>query len=186
VPVVHAGRHRGPGQGRYGAPPPRHPAAQFGGIRLRRAFVAVIGTLAAADLALSGLLLHEPGGDDGGTPVAATPLPAISIPPPPTAAAPQRTLSPERALRRAAKVRPPVLLGPQDLALALTGYCRATVAGAVGASAHAAGWTCDRPPAAASAVDMDAACRGLYGPHAWSAMLDDTDQQSWRCYRDPA
>jgi hypothetical protein len=185
VPLVQGGRHRGPGQGSYGAPLPRHAAVRFDGIRLRRAFVAVIGTLAAADLVLGGLLLH-PAGDGGGTPVAATSLPSISVPPPPTAAVPERTLSPERGLRQAAKVRPPVLLGPKDLTLSLTAYCRATLVGAVGASAHGAGWTCDHPPAAARAVDMDAACRWLYGPAAWAKLLDAHDQQSWRCYRDPS
>jgi hypothetical protein len=30
------------------------------------------------------------------------------------------------------------------------------------------------------------ACRWLYGPDAWAGMLDDNDQQTWRCYRDPS
>lgn len=157
----------------------------FGHGRLRPALGTAIGALAVTNVILGGLLVHR-AHDDGGTRLAATTLPAISIPIPPTAAAPEFTRPPERAQRQQAKARPAVLLGPKNLAISLTAYCTDTVAGATAASLTADGWACDRPPAAARAVDMDAACRWLYGKHAWSGLLAETDQRSWRCYRDPS
>ena len=143
-----------------------------------------IGMLAVTNLILGGLLVHQ--ADAGGSTRAATPLPTIFIPVPPTAAAPEPARPPERALRQRAKVRPPVLLGPRNLAISLTAYCTDVVAGATAASLTAGGWVCERPPAAARAVDLDAACRWLYGKGARSGMLADTGQRSWRCYRDPS
>jgi hypothetical protein len=149
------------------------------------ALVAVAGTLVAANVVVGAVLVrlsHEA----GVIPVAAAPLPAISVPVPFTTAPPGPTLSPARAQLRHAKVRPPVLLGPKNLATALTAYCTGTVAGATRVRVTPDGWACDRPPAAPKAVNTDAACRWLYGKDAWSGMLDDTDQRSWRCYRDPS
>ena len=150
--------------------------------RLRTVLGAAIGTLVVTNLILGGLLVRRA---DAGVAraLAATPLPAISIPIPPTAAAPEPTPPPERALRQRAKVPPPVLLGPKNLAISLTAYCTDVVTGATAARVTAGGWVCDRPPAAARAVNLDAACRWLYGKHAWAGMLAETDQRSWRCYR---
>jgi hypothetical protein len=164
-------QHRTPGRRRYVA-------------RLRPALGTAIGLLAVTDLILGGLLAHR--AHDDGTANLAAPLPAIFIPVPPTAAAPEPARPPERARRQQAKARPPVLLGPENLAISLTAYCTDTVAGATAARVTAEGWACARPPAAARAVDLDAACRWLYGRDAWSGMLADTDQRSWRCYRDPS
>jgi hypothetical protein len=166
-------QHRVPGHGRYPARP--------GLARLQPVLGAAIITLAVTNVILGGLLVHR--ADGGAANFAAPPLPAISIPVPPTAA-PEPARPPERARRQQAKVRPPVPLGPRNLATALTAYCTDTVAGASAARVTAGGWVCDRAPAAARAVNLDAACRWLYGKDAWSGMLDDTDQRSWRCYRD--
>jgi hypothetical protein len=149
------------------------------------ALVAVIGMLVAANVVVGALLVRL-AHHDGTVPVAAVPLPAISIPIPSSVAPLGRALSPERAQLRQAKVRPPVLLGPKNLAASLTTYCRGTVAGATRARVTADGWACNRPPTTPKAVNTDAACRWLYGKDAWSGMLDDTDQRSWRCYRDPS
>jgi hypothetical protein len=164
-------QHRTPGHGRYLA-------------RLKLTLGTAIGTLAVTNVILGGLLVHR-AHDAGTANLAATPLPAISIPVPPTAT-PEPIRPPERARRQQAKVRPPVRLGPKNLAISLTAYCTDTVAGATAARVTAGGWACHRPSAAARAVDMDAACRWLYGRDAWSGMLDDADQRSWRCYRDPS
>jgi predicted NBD/HSP70 family sugar kinase len=155
-----------------------------GHARLRPAIGTAIGMLAVTNVLLGGLLMHQ--AHDSSTNLAATPLPAIFIPIPPTAAVPEFTRPPERAQRQQAKARPPVLLGPKNLAISLTAYCTDVVAGATAASVTAGGWVCDRPPAAARAVNMDAACRWLYGKDAWSGMLADTHQRSWRCYRNPS
>jgi hypothetical protein len=165
-------QHRTPGDGQYRT-------------RLRPALGTAIGTLAVTNLILGGLLVHQ-AHDHGTASTLAGTLPAISIPVPPTSAAPEPVRPPERARRQQAKARPPVLLGPKNLAISLTAYCTDTVAGATAASVTAGGWACHRPPAAARAVNMDAACRWLYGRDAWSGMLADTDQRSWRCYRDPS
>jgi hypothetical protein len=146
-------------------------------------FATVIGTLAVMDAILGGLVLR-PAHDDGRTGLAAAPLPRITIPAPPTPAA--RTLAPARAQRQAAKARPPVLLGPAHLAASLTAYCRAQVSGALRAGMTGDGWQCARALVRPVAIDMDAACRWLYGEDAWSGMIDDTDQRTWRCYRDPS
>ena len=165
-------QHRTPGHGRYLA-------------RLKLTLGTAIGTLAVTNVILGGLLVHR-AQDDATANLAAAALPVISIPVPPTAAAPEPARPPERARRQQAKVRPPVRLGPRNLAISLTAYCTDMVAGATAARVTAGGWACDRPSAAGRAVDMDAACRWLYGPAAWAKLLDAHDQLSWRCYRDPS
>jgi hypothetical protein len=182
VPQVQAGRHRGSGHARYATAPPRH-ATGAPGRRLRPAFIAVIATLAVTDALLGGLLLHQSGAGLGPA-VAAVQLPRITVPAPATPAG--RTEAPQRAQRQTAKVRPPVLLGPKSLATSLTAYCRAEIIGAPAAVVTGDGWQCDRVVARPVMIDMDAACRWLYGAQAWSGMSDDTDQQTWRCYRDPS
>ena len=135
--------------------------------------------LAVGALALAAGLLAQHLGD--GTPVARTHLPTISITPPPPAE--RHTLSRYRAVRQAAKARPPVLLGPRRLSISMISYCEAATTRSTGASPTADGWRCDRPTAP-QMIDMDAACRWLFDENAWAGMLDDDDAQTWRCYRD--
>jgi hypothetical protein len=144
--------------------------------------VAVVGTLAAADVALGALVLQH-GRDVTDNTVAATPLPTVSNPPPPT----RRPAQPApRGERRRSKVRPPVLLGPRHLAASLSAYCTDTVSGTTGARPTDDGWACNRLFVSDRAINMNAACRWLYGTEAWAGMLNDDDQQTWRCYRDPS
>jgi hypothetical protein len=187
------GRHRAPGHGRYVAlrrAPARHRAddrtieiPRITGRRLplRVGLLTAIAGLALTDVMLGALPLRH---DQQSAPVAGGPLPAFTIPVPPTAAAPS-TRAARGAQRQRAKARPPVLLGPRDLAASIAAYCTRHVSGATGAKPADDGWQCERPLVRPVAVDMDAACRWRYGPDAWAGMLDDNDQQSWRCYRDP-
>jgi hypothetical protein len=189
VQHVPPGRHRAPGHGRYIAlrrAPVRHRRVTTTN-RPRRAItrigvVAMIGTLTAADVAL-GVLIVQRGRQGTDTTVAAAPGPAIAIPPPP-AGRPARPTP--RGERRRSKVRPPVLLGPRHLAASLAAYCTGTVSAAIRARPTEDGWACDRRFVRDRAIDMDAACRWLYGRDAWAGMLNDDNQQTWRCYRDPS
>jgi hypothetical protein len=131
-----------------------------------------------ANAVVGGLVMHQTG---DGTPVVAAQLPTISIAPPPTAVPAAR--SPQRVERRAAKARPPVLLGPRRLPTAMFAYCEASGTGSTGASAAPDSWQCDRA-SISRMIDMDAACQWLYDADAWAGMLDDDDPQTWRCYRD--
>jgi hypothetical protein len=142
--------------------------------------VVRVGLAVGALAVVAGLLVHHMG---AGTPVAGTHLPAISITPPATAERPAQSQSPYRAVRQSAKARPPVLLGPRRLSLSMISYCEAATTRSIGASPTADGWRCDRPTASPM-IDMDAACRWLFGENAWAGMLDDNNPQSWRCYRD--
>ena len=165
-------------------PPSRHATVRFARLRSQPALVALIGMLAAISAVPGGLLLHQTNEHDS-TPADARPLPAISIPAPRIAAVfPGPAWSPKRAERRQATVRP-VLLGPKNLSGSLTAYCKDTVSAATRARVTPDGWQCGRLVASRS-IGMNAACRWLYHADAWAGMLDDDDQQSWRCYRDPS
>lgn len=188
------GRHRATGHGRYltlRTAAPRHL------ISLTRPHRWPWAVVVAAVLALAAtvpLFLH-----DGGTPQAAVPLPAISIPPPPTVTAnpePPASRPPLRAVAQQRKVSPspspssavpPVLLGPADdagLSQLLSAYCRATVGKHTLALSANGGWMCGRILRDPVPIDMDAACRWRYGSAAWADQIDDTRPAGWRCYRD--
>ena len=181
-PYASTGRHRTDPPGPYR--------------RTRRAFVAVISVLAVVNVVLLGLRLNFSAGPAGRT--EAVPLPTVSGPAPPiTSSGPARSLAPGRAERQVRKPRPAtpsptpsrsataVLLGPVDLQAALTGYCRATYGRlTVAVLTGSDGWQCARPRKKTHGIDMDAACRSLYGSPARADLRDDDDQQSWRCYRD--
>jgi hypothetical protein len=172
------GRHRAPGHGRYASRrPPRHHRTAS---RTRTGLIATIGGLTVANLVLGGLAVHT-----SATPSAPLPLPIFSVPPP-VATVLGPSAAPRGAERQRAKVRPPVLLGPKNLAASLTAYCLDRVSGATGASPGSDTWECDRVLVRPFPIAMDVACRWLYGPDAWAGMLDDNDQQTWRCYRDPS
>jgi hypothetical protein len=169
---VRLGRHRGRGHGRYFGTAPHHSP------RTNRhlGFSITVTSLVVANVVLGGLVAYRtPSGD---VPTASVPLPTIAIPAPSTGNPPTR--APERAQRQRAKPRPPVLLGPASLTLSLTAFCQATVSDTTVATPTGDGWTCD------GSIDMDAACRWLYDDNAWAGMLDDNDQQTWRCYQDPS
>jgi hypothetical protein len=130
-----------------------------------------------ANVVAGGFILHR---EAQRPPVVATqPLPTVTIPVPATAAPSTPAL--HRAERRRAKPRP-IALGTIDVAA----FCVDTLAGISGARSTPDGWDCQRSDGTASAVDMNAACRWEYGSEAWGGMLDDADQKSWRCYRDPS
>lgn len=141
------------------------------------------------------LLLHDPG-----TPQAAVPLPAISLPPPrlpvfspsaPATGRPLRAVAQTRKVpSRPAKPSPsakPVLLGPSGadgLPRLLNDYCRATVGRTTLALSTADGWACGRLARDPVPVDMDAVCRWRYGAAAWADLRDGAGPDGWRCYRD--
>ncbi|MEV8507081.1 hypothetical protein AB0368_20025 [Actinoplanes sp. NPDC051475] len=186
------GRHRATGHGRYltlRTAAPRHL------ISLTRPHRWPWAVVVAAVLALAAtvpLFLH-----DAGTPQAAVPLPAISIPPPvanPVPAASRRPLN-AVAQQRKLSASPsasrssasPVLLGPADdagLPQLLSAYCRATVGRRTLALSANGGWMCGRILRDPVPIDMDAACRWRYGSAAWADQIDDTRPAGWRCYRD--
>jgi hypothetical protein len=214
VPEDVTARHRAGGVGRLLAvrtAAPRHAAPEpftAGAtleIRLprprRRPLALALAVLAVLLLAaVTPLARREPE-----TPQVAVPLPAISVPPPPTAA---RTASPAatrralQAIRQAAKASPApsatptsapattvprVLLGPAsdaDVGPLLASYCRETYGRFSLAVATAESWVCARLGRAVVAVDMDAMCRRRYGDSAWADLGRATDPRSWRCYRD--
>jgi hypothetical protein len=165
---------------------PQHRAGGYGRRLARHAradgrnIVLVLSVLVATAAVVGGLLVHHAADD---TRSSAPPLPKVSIPPPSTAAP---TEPPQRFERQRAKARPPVLLGPTDLATALVGYCKDKVGPGGAATTTADGWRCSRTIASPHPIDMDAACRFFYGEDAWAGMLDDNDPQTWRCYRDPS
>jgi len=153
--------------------------------------------VAAALLALGAtapLILHDPG-----TPQAAVPLPAISIPAPRlpvVSPSPTATKKPLRAVAQTRKIRSPsagpspsarpVLLGPADaggLRRLLNDYCRATVGRTIAVST-ADGWMCGRPARDPVPIDMDAMCRWRYGAAAWADLPGGAGAEGWRCYRD--
>src|SRR5690349_2724219 len=113
------GRHRGTGHGRY-LTHPQHAAP----VDHRLGLGVTIGTLAVANVVAGGLLANR---DDADIPAASRPLPTITVPVPPTTAAPANR-SPHRSERRQAKPRP-VRLGTVDVA----GFCRDAVTGSSGA-----------------------------------------------------
>jgi hypothetical protein len=166
------GRHRGTGHGRY-LTHPRHAAPTDHHIRLG----VTIGTLTVANVVAGGLLVHQDALD---IPAASRPLPTITIPVPPTAAA-SANRSPHRAERRQAKPRP-IRLGTVDLAA----FCRDAMTDSTGARMTPDGWDCERLGGTARAVSMNSACAWQYGSEAWGGMLNDDDQRTWRCYRDPS
>ncbi|MEV4639625.1 hypothetical protein AB0J80_19940 [Actinoplanes sp. NPDC049548] len=196
------GRHRATGRGRYLSlrlAIPRHAAADPTAVAQPRASRWPWAIVVAAFVALGAtvpLLLHDPG-----TPQAAVPLPAVSIPPPPTAAAtPSATRRPLRAVAQARKISPsatpsasrstkaaPVLLGPADdagLPQLLNDYCRANVGRFTLAVSTPDGWACGRLARDPVRIDMDAMCRWRYGDAAWADLPDGAATTGWRCYRD--
>ncbi|GAB1646250.1 hypothetical protein KRMM14A1259_66730 [Krasilnikovia sp. MM14-A1259] len=76
------------------------------------------------------------------------------------------------------------LLGPNNLGQALAGYCESSGGRGTGVGLARDGWYCVQWPDRAWRIDMDAACRQLYGSPVRARLLDSTDQRSWRCYRD--
>ena len=79
----------------------------------------------------------------------------------------------------------PGLLGsPADLAGSLTTYCRRTYGPLTFAVLGRDGWQCAGLFRQPRGIDLNAACRSLYGAGARAEMLKADDQRSWRCYRD--
>ncbi|MEU8230603.1 hypothetical protein AB0C12_13495 [Actinoplanes sp. NPDC048967] len=209
MPIDVTARHRAGGIGRLLAvrtAVPRHAAeapladratVEFRVPRSRRRLLWVPAVLALLLLAAVTPLAFR----GSGTPLAAVPLPTVSVPPPPTwtdPPAPTATHPRLRAVRQAAKLSPaspsaspsapaPVLLGPgadADVGPLVGSYCRATHGRFSLAVAAADTWTCARVGRAGIAVDMDALCRRRYGEAAWADLGRAGDARSWRCYRD--
>ena len=209
MPVDVTARHRAGGIGRLLAvrtAVPRHAAeapfadratVEFRVPRSRRRALWVPAVLALLVLAAVTPFAFR----GSGAPRAAVPLPAVSVPPPPTwtdLPAPTATRPQLRAVRQAAKLSPaapsasssapaPVLLGPgadADVGPLVGSYCRATHGRFSLATATADTWTCARIGRAGIAVDMDTLCRWRYGAAAWADLGRAGDARSWRCYRD--
>lgn len=191
--------HRFPGRSlrvAVGSPAPRHAVTLAAKRQTRRAFIAVIIVLALVNAVLLGLHMRHPA---DGSPGTALPLTWISPAAPPTVLpdsdpgpSPSQVLSVGRAVRQAPRPHPttpspratPVLLGPADLQSALTTYCQTVYEQLTMAFATAGGWECAQFFSPPRPIDMNAACRSLYGSSAWADLLDNNDQRSWRCYRD--
>jgi hypothetical protein len=186
--------HRFPGRSRrvaVGSPAPRHAVTLTATRQIKRAFIAVVALLALVNAVLLGLHMRHPADGSPGTA-----LPWISPAAPPTALpnsspGPSHVVSVGRAVRQVPRPRPttpspsatPVLLGPADLQSALTTYCQTAYGQLTMAFAGADGWECAQFFNRARPIDMNAACRSLYGSSTWADLLDDNDQRSWRCYR---
>jgi hypothetical protein len=174
-------RHRAAGFGRYLSLAPARPrhALPVTDRPLRRDLLA--GGAAAVVLCTAGGALGAVAAnvrDAGTAPVAGVPLPVISFPAPAVPVA----LGAKDAVRQAAKIRPPVYLGPLGVTQ-LTTYCRAHAGAATTAVVIDDGWACGPN---AEPLSMNAVCRWWHGRAAWSGMIDDNDPDTWRCYRDPS
>jgi len=128
--------------------------------------------------------------DDAPAPALALPTFSVAVPP---MATPGSTAPTEREVHRLTRARPttppttppppaeasPVLLGTPDL----TSYCRRTYGLSVAVLGRD-GWQCAGLFRQPRGIDLNAACRSLYGAGARAEMLKADDQRSWRCYRD--
>ena len=115
---------------------------------------------------------------------AAVPAPRISQPAPVLSLpSPYRPKWPTaRAVRQAAKQRPPVLLGTPGQE-ALTRYCPHTTGPYGRAIADGGDWVCRPLFGAPVPIRLGRACRFLYGDRAWGVRTGSGDPQTWRCYR---
>ncbi|RZU53170.1 hypothetical protein EV385_5056 [Krasilnikovia cinnamomea] len=204
-PYEDSGRHRNRSRRPAGAA--EKPVPSAGSSWLRRAVLVALAVTVVIDLTL--IVLHElqsRANEIRAVPVF-VPAPATSSPSPsptPTRAQPRATtrrsahaatvsLTPVRRTpsRTASPTPPPPspsprrtqLLGPDNLGRALAGYCRSTEGRGTAAALTRDGWFCVRLFERPRPIDMDAACRDLYGSAARARQLDASDQRSWRCYR---
>lgn len=176
----------------FGKPAPRHAGSGLVSRQTKRAIGAFLVVLALVNVVL---LVFRLGPPDDDSPARLLPAPAISFPSgsPAATPSPSGTLLLERAVRQTPKpaktsTKPAgpahVLLGPSNLQASLTSYCQQTYSRMSMAYATSRGWQCAQAFGRSRSIDMDAACRWLYDPYAFGYLANDTDPQSWRCYRD--
>jgi hypothetical protein len=185
--------HRARGFGRYVAlrtAAPRHAAGSQArrtgalpriGSRRPGPVYLVAGVLSLLGLSLIGLRVAQV----ESTPRASGPPPRITLPAPVLSMpAPYRPKwSTARAVRQAAKRRPPVLLGRPGPE-ALTRYCRHLI-GPLGQAVPDGGdWICRSLSGVTKQIRIGRACRFLYDDRAWGVPGDTRHPRCWRCYRD--
>jgi hypothetical protein len=178
-------RHRAAGFGRYVSFAPARPRRALPTTAparlMKNVAVAVALCTAGGALGAGAATLRS----DDTAPEAGVRLPVISIP---TPAVPRgeslraKSLGRASAIRQAAKVRPPIYLGPLGAA-ELTKFCRAHAGARTTAVSTDDGWACGP---VAKPLSMNAVCRWWHGSEAWAGMIDDNDPDTWRCYRDPS
>ena len=171
----------------FGKPEPRHAGATLVSRRTKRIFGAVLVGVVLINVVV---LLFRIGHRANAAPTMVLPLPAASFPA--ATPSPSGSLSLRRTVRQTTKPKATkastgpahVLLGPDNLQAALSTYCQWSYGGRTMAYPTRDGWQCAQYFGRSQAIDMDAACRALYDARAWAYLADDTDPQSWRCYRD--
>jgi hypothetical protein len=173
-------RHRAAGFGRYIAFTPARPRHAVPGNDHQARRDLLVGGAVAVVLTTGGVGLGAVAAkiqSSGGPRATAVALPTTAAPAPATVL----TLGERSAVRQAAKVRPPVYLGPLGAAQ-LTTFCHAHAGLDTTAVSTDDGWVCGP---GTTTLGMNAVCRWWHGDAAWAGMTDDNDPTTWRCYRDP-